>query len=122
MTNLMRQGQSFNSKVRSGGRRTSRVLAMDRTSRGLGTDFGFNRVLQANHFRPGADYVAGDGYSKMAWRGVIGGEANYALDDGSVSRRKLGSPIDIWIMYSGYDSTQGQNEDNFIPDDLFEDD
>lgn len=117
---MMRQGQTINAKVRSGGRKRSHILASDRCARGLGQEFGFYRVLKTNHFRPGTDHTAGTGYDSMSWRGVIGGEANYALDDGSVTRRRLGNPIDIWIAYDGFDSTQGTSEEAFIPNDLFE--
>jgi prepilin-type N-terminal cleavage/methylation domain-containing protein len=96
--------------------RKSHLLVSDRCQRSLnptGVNFGFNRSLYSNHFRPGMRTVK----SGIGWIGLIGADGNYAMDDGSVSRFKLSHPYNIWLYYNGF-ATTTSGEDNYIPREL----
>jgi prepilin-type N-terminal cleavage/methylation domain-containing protein len=118
---MMRVGQSYRLKTTGGpGDQLSNILAHDRCHRVVTTLSGFpgNRMLVTNHFEPGA----GKAEHGNAWKGFTGGSANYLRDDGSVTLRRLGTPLPPYTWgvnhFEGYVQSQGQHEASYQPLDL----
>lgn len=91
---MMRLGQPFVLQTQSDGPQRCRLLASDGCDNGSDNayyaKYGIMWVLKANHFVPGSVVLRFPFLrDQPLWSGVLGGEANYARDDGSVMERAL---------------------------------
>jgi len=123
---MMRAGDAYRLDTTGNPRyRKSRVLAQDMfrqtlVSSGQGGYPG-NRRLATNHFAPSVSKSQGSNTTNLAWVAGEATNANYLLDDGSVSRHG-GEPVWSQIYgitgVEGFALTRGQYEGSIQPEEL----